>query len=295
MDIKEYFARISYKGPQDKPDFETLTAILQHHIRSVPFENLSMHCGESMELDLEPIYNKIVKKNRGGWCIENNQLLFWALQTMGYKISLLGAYVYNPPLKTYSKSIDHLLLKVMLGSKTYIIDGAFGLAYQMWEPMELVSGKDQLQMPGIFRFTEVNGMWYFDKLKRRHYSADADNRSLLFDSLEDTTCKKVYSFTLEPRMIDEFQAPTAYLQTAPDSLFVNKSICSLQTTTGFQVLIGWTFTETTYNYKDNMDLVERTTLTDEEVEGTLQKRFNIRLDKKLVPVNNSLIPTCPLE
>ncbi|XP_066493456.1 arylamine N-acetyltransferase, pineal gland isozyme NAT-3-like [Tiliqua scincoides] len=285
MNIKEYFARIAYKGPQDKSDFETLTAVFVHHIRSVPFENLSIHCGETMELDLEPIYEKIVKKNRGGWCMENNYLLFWALKTMGYEISLLGGYVYNPQQNTYYKDINHLLLKVVIDSQAYIVDGAFGLAYQMWEPMKLVSGKDQPQLPGIFRFTEDNGTWYLDKFKRKQSSVNPDNIPLFFDAVEDETCRKVYSFTLQPRTIEEFRPQSLYLQTAPDSLFVKKSICSLQTATGFQALIGWTFTETRYNNKDNMDLVERTTLTDEEVERTLEERFSIRLERKLVPVN----------
>lgn len=290
MNIKGYFARISYQGPQDKSDLETLTAVFLHHIRSVPFENLSMHCGESMELELEAIYEKIVEKNRGGWCMENNLLLFWALQTMGYEISLLGGYVYNPRQKAYDKEINHLLLKVVLDGKAYIVDGAFGIAYQMWEPMELVSGKDQPQLPGIFRFTEDNGMWYFDKFKRKQCSINPDNRSLFFDALEDATCKQVFSFTLQPRTVEDFRPQSAYLQTSPDSLFVKKSICSLQTATGFLVLIGWTLTETRYNYKDNMDLVEKTTLTDEEVERALEERFNIRLEKKLVPVNRGSDP-----
>ncbi|XP_061450227.1 arylamine N-acetyltransferase, pineal gland isozyme NAT-3-like [Rhineura floridana] len=288
MNIKEYFARISYKGPQECLDLETLTAILQHHIRSVPFEGLSIHCGESIKLDLEPIYDKIVKQNRGGWCMENNHLLFWVFQTMGYDISLLGAYVFNPLQDTYGKDMNHLLLKVVMDDKVYIVDGGFGIAYQIWQPMELVSGKDQPQAPGIFRFTEDNGVWYFDKLKRKQHIIDADNPCS--DSPKDMTCKKVFSFTLQPQTIDEFRLINKYLQTASDSLFVNKSICSLQTTSGFQVLIGWTFTEVTYNYKDNIDLVKITTLTDEEVDKMLQERFNIRLDKKLVPINTRLTP-----
>nr|XP_034974086.1 arylamine N-acetyltransferase, pineal gland isozyme NAT-3-like [Zootoca vivipara] len=288
MNIEEYFARISYKGPQECLDLETLTAVFQHHIRSVPFENLSMHCGETIQLDLESIYDKIVKRNRGGWCMENNHLLFWVFQTMGYDTSLLGAYVYSPPQDAYEKDINHLLLKVVIDGKAYIVDGGFGIAYQMWQPMELASGKDQPQTPGIFRFTEDNGVWYFDKMKRKQCTVGTDNTFPSSVTPESLTCKKVFSFTLQPRTIEEFRPRNLHLQTAPDSLFVKKSICSLQTTSGFQVLVGWTLTETTYNYKDQVDLVKNTTLTDDEVEKTLQERFNIRLDKKLVPINTSL-------
>ncbi|XP_062997084.1 arylamine N-acetyltransferase, pineal gland isozyme NAT-10-like [Elgaria multicarinata webbii] len=289
MNIRDYFARISYDGPQDKLDFDTLKAVFLRHIRSVPFENLSIHCGESIVMELEATYDKIVKRNRGGWCMENNQLLCWALQTMGYEVSFLGAFVYFPHLKAYDKLLNHLMLKVVIGGKAYIVDGGFGIEYQMWQPMELVSGKDQPQMPGTFRFTEDKGVWYFDKVRHKQCRMDPDNRSPYFDIPEDMNCKKVYSFTLQPRTIDEFQPANTLLQTSPESLFVKKSICSLQTTSGFRVLIGWTLTETQYNYKDNMDLVEKTTLPDEDVERTLQELFNIRLDKKLVPININLV------
>ncbi|XP_060109962.1 arylamine N-acetyltransferase, pineal gland isozyme NAT-3-like [Heteronotia binoei] len=291
MKLKEYFARISYKGLTRPLDLKTSTAILQRHIRSVPFENLTIHCGETIEFGLEAVYKKIVKNHRGGWCLENNLLLSWVFQTMGYAVTLLGAHVYVPHENRYDDAMNHLLLKVVIDGKAYIIDGGFGIAFQMWQPLELVSGKDQPQKPGVFRVTEDNGVWYFDKIKRKVYSSDSENKSLYFDGPEDLACKKIFSFTLKPRSIEEFREQNTILQTAPESLFVKKSICSLQTTNGFLVLIGWTLTETKYDYKDNMDLVERSTLTDEEVEKTLKERFNIRLKKKLVPVNESLVPT----
>ncbi|NXY43105.1 ARY2 protein, partial [Ceuthmochares aereus] len=285
MDIKEYFARISYQGSYDKPDLATLTHIFQHHIRAVPFENLSIHCGESIELDLEATYNKIVRKKRGGWCMENNHLLSWVLKTLGYNVTLLGSRVYVPEYDVYAEEIDHLLLKVVLDGKSYIVDGGFGMAYQMWQPMELVSGTDQPQIPGVFRFVEDSGDWYLEKVKRKQW---VPNQSVsTAHNVEEEVCRRVYVFTLQPRDIEEFRASNTHLQTAPDSLFVTKSMCSLQTASGVCALVGWKLTEIKYNYKDNMDLVEIRILADEEMEKTLKEKFNITLDKKFVPINTS--------
>ncbi|XP_063168905.1 arylamine N-acetyltransferase, pineal gland isozyme NAT-3-like [Candoia aspera] len=289
MNIKDYFGRICYKGPQEKIDLGTLTEIFQHHIRAVPFENLSLHCGETIQLDLELTYDKIVKHNRGGWCMENNQLLFWALQTMGYKSSLLGACVYDPEQNAYHKDFTHLLIKVVLEGKIYIVDGGFGVAYQMWQPMELISGKNQPQTPGVFCFTEKNGVWYFHKLKHKKFKMDSDNRTLCCDPVKNMAYKNVYSFTLQPRTIDDFRPSCLQLQMDPSSIFLKKSICSLQTPDGFLALIGWMLTETKYNYKDNRDLVESTILTDEEVQEILKERFKIQLDKKFVPCNTGSV------
>ncbi|NXE75417.1 ARY2 protein, partial [Cochlearius cochlearius] len=285
MDIKEYFARISYHGSYDKRDLATLTDIFQHHIRAVPFENLSIHCGEGIELDLEATYKKIVRKKRGGWCMENNHLLSWVLKTLGYDVTLLGAKVYVPEFDAYAKEIDHLLLKVVLDDKSYIVDGGFGMTYQLWQPMELISGTDQPQAPGVFRFLEESGIWYLKKVKRKQWAPNQNSST--HHEMEQEGCRQVYLFTLQPLDIEDFRTCNTQLQTLPNSLFVTKSICSLQTTDGIRALVGWKLTEITYSYKDNMDLVEIRILADEEIEKTLKEKFNITLDKKLVPVNKS--------
>ncbi|XP_017676468.1 PREDICTED: arylamine N-acetyltransferase, pineal gland isozyme NAT-3 [Lepidothrix coronata] len=285
MDIKEYFARISYRGSHNKPDLGTMSDIFWHHIQAVPFENLSIHCGETIELDLEATYNKIVRKKRGGWCMENNYLLSWVLKTLGYDVTLLGAKVYVPEHDAYPEEIDHLLLKVVLDGKSYIVDGGFGMAYQLWQPMELISGTDQPQTPGVFRFLEESGTWYLEKVKRKQWVPNQGASTS--HKVEDEVCRRIYLFTLQPRDIEEFRGCNAHLQTAPDSLFVTKSICSLQTADGIRALVGWKLTEMKYNYRDNMDLVEIRMLADEEIEKTLKEKFNITLDKKFVPVNTS--------
>lgn len=285
MDIQEYFARISYQGSHNKPDLATMSDIFQHHIQAVPFENLSIHCGEGIELDLEATYNKIVRKNRGGWCMENNYLLSWVLKTLGYGVTLLGAKVYVPELGAYPDEIDHLLLQVQLDGKSYIVDGGFGMAYQLWQPMELISGTDQPQTPGVFRFQEESGTWYLEKVKRKQCVLNQSTSTS--HNVENEVCRRVYLFTLQPRDIEEFRGCNAHLQTAPDSLFVTKSICSLQTADGIRALVGWKLMEIKYNYRDNMDLMEIRIIADEEMEKTLKEKFNITLDKKFVPVNTS--------
>ncbi|NWW75207.1 ARYL protein, partial [Climacteris rufus] len=282
MNIQEYFERISYSGPYKDADLETLRTIFQHHIQTIPFENLSMHCGETMELDLQSTYNKIVRKKRGGWCLETNHLLFWALQELGYDVCILGGNSYKPAEAGYTAHINHVLLKVVIKGDSYIADAGFGGAYQMWQPLMLISGKDQPQVPGIFRFMEDNGTWYFEKVKRKHYNSEQSDTHFP-DTPELGNIRKIYRFTLEPRHIDDFQELNAYLQVSADNILQKKSICSLQTTKGLLALVGWTFSEMKYNYTEDMDLLDITTLKDEEVEKTLKDKFNIVLENKLVP------------
>lgn len=286
MNIEAYFERIGYKNSRNKLDLETLTDILQHQIRAIPFENLNIHCGESMELGLKAIFEQVVRRNRGGWCLQVNHLLYWALTTIGFETTMLGGYVYNTPANKYSNAMIHLLLKVTIDGKNYIVDAGFGRSYQMWQPLELISGKDQLQVPCIFRLTEERGIWYLDQIRREQCIANEE--FLNSDLLEKNKYRKIYSFTLEPRTIEDFESVNTYLQISPTSVFTSKSFCSLQTLEGVHCLVGWTLTYRKFNYKDNMDLVEFKILNEEEIGQKLKNTFNISLERKFVPKHGDL-------
>lgn len=281
MDIEAYFERIGYKNSVNKLDLATLTEVLQHQMRAVPFENLSMHCGEAMCLGLEATFDHIVRKKRGGWCLQVNHLLYWALTKMGFEATMLGGYVFNTPANKYSSGMIHLLVQVTLSGKDYIVDAGFGRSYQMWEPLELTSGKDQPQVPAIFRLTEENGTWYLDQIRREQYVPNQE--FVNSDLLEKNKYRKIYSFTLEPRTIEDFESINTYLQTSPASLFTSKSFCSLQTLEGVHCLVGSTLTYRRFSYKDNIDLVEFKSLTEEEIEDVLKTIFGVSLERKLVP------------
>ncbi|CAO2612309.1 Arylamine N-acetyltransferase 2 [Lemmus lemmus] len=216
MDIEAYFERIGYQNSRNKLDLQTLTEILQHQIRAVPFENLNIHCGEPMELSLEAVFDQIVRKKRGGWCLQVNHLLYWALTKMGFATTMLGGYVFNAPACRYSNAMIHPLLLVTLSGKKYIVDAAFPFSYQPWEPLELISEKDQPQVPAIFHLTEENGTWYLDQTKRQQYVPNQE----FIDSniLEKNNHRKIFSFTLEPRTIEDFKTVSEHLQVSPSSV-----------------------------------------------------------------------------
>lgn len=281
MDIEAYFERIGYKKSRSKLDLETLTDILQHQIWTIPFENLNIHCGKPMELGLEATFDQVVRRKRGGWCLQVNHLLYWALTTMGFQTTMLGGYVYNPPDNKYSSAMIHLLLKVTVDGRHYIVDAGFGRSYQMWQPLELISGKDQPQVPCIFRLTEERGTWFLDQIRREQYIPNQE--FLNSDLLEKKKYQKLYSFTLEPRTIEDFESVNEYHQTSPASVLTSKSFCSLQTPEGVHCLVGFTLTSRKFNYKDNVDLVEFKTLNEEEIGEELKNIFNISLEGNLVP------------
>ncbi|KAA8596118.1 hypothetical protein FQN60_011409 [Etheostoma spectabile] len=161
MNLDEYFKRIGLHGPYDNPDLATLKLIHKQHVMSVPFENLSIHCGEPNIMDLEVIFNKIVRSRRGGWCLENNFLFGWVLREMGYDTTMLGSRVFDSTSNDLPPTVSHLINMVVIDGKAYIADVSFGVSCQVWEPLELISGKDQPQAAGVFRLIEkgTSGCW----------------------------------------------------------------------------------------------------------------------------------------
>jgi len=73
MVIQAYLQRINYTGPL-VPSAETLRLLQVAHLQTVPFENLSIHSGEPIVLDDEALFEKIVRRRRGGFCYELNGL-----------------------------------------------------------------------------------------------------------------------------------------------------------------------------------------------------------------------------
>lgn len=282
--MDEYFTKIGFHGPYEKPDLATLKQIHKQHVMTIPFENLSIHCGEWITMDLEFIFNKIVRSSRGGWCCENNLLFGWVLKELGYNPTMLGSRVFNSINNEFNPTDSHLINKVVIDGKAYIADVSFGVSCQIWEPMELVSERDQPQPSGVFRLKEQGEIWILEKTGRKPklLSPDFANSSLV----DKKQTKQIYCFSLMLRGVDHFLETTHRLQTDPCSLFTNKSICSLQTATGFRALIGWTYGEVTFKPEEGVDLFDIKDIPDDEIEQVLREKFHVKLVNKLVPINN---------
>lgn len=104
--VDEYFQRISL--PQDASKRLTdcgqtkeqellalLEALQKHQIATVPFENLSLHYSPHRTISLDPdvLFDKIVRKKRGGYCMENNRFFGTVLRSLGYSVYSAGARV----------------------------------------------------------------------------------------------------------------------------------------------------------------------------------------------------------
>ncbi|XP_074532474.1 arylamine N-acetyltransferase, pineal gland isozyme NAT-10-like [Halichoeres trimaculatus] len=286
MNLEEYFQRIGFHGSFDSPDLTTLRWIHKQHVMSIPFENFSIHCGERITLDLEIIFEKVVRSRRGGWCMENNFLFGWVLREMGYDTTTLGSTLFCTATGDFPGPETHLINMVTIEGQAYLADVSYGESSQPWEPLELVSGKGQPQGPGVFRLTESGGVWVLEKTGRRLQVLNPDfAKSSL---LNRRVTRPIYSFTLVPRDIDHFYKANDDLQIDPTSPLTNKSMCSLQTPTGFRALVGWTYSEVTYQPETGVDVYDMRDIPDGEMDSVLEEKFKIKLKNKLQIVNRKV-------
>lgn len=103
-------------------DLATLTTLQRLHMTAVPFENLSITRGIHVPTDAASAYDKIVRQGRGGWCFELNGAFGALLETIGFRVTLLGAAVL---LDGPNAAIDHLTLEVT-AEQPYLVDVGFG-------------------------------------------------------------------------------------------------------------------------------------------------------------------------
>src|SRR5262249_42838960 len=138
MKLKAYLQRIRYERPV-KVDLDTLIGVHRAHLLNITYENLDIHRGLPLTLDLDHIFEKIVTEHRGGWCYEMNGLLAWALREIGFPVTMLAGTVGRQAQGTTVEG-NHLVLLVEL-DQPYLADVGFGNGFL--EPLPLQVGTYQ--------------------------------------------------------------------------------------------------------------------------------------------------------
>jgi len=189
MQLDAYLTRIQYTGPRSV-NAETLRQLRRAHLFAIPYENLDIHLGRTLKLELPHIYNKIVVDARGGWCYEMNGVMAWALCELGYPVTLLASCVGGE-----GNERNHLILRVDL-DRPYLVDVGFGNG--LLRPIPLEPG--QYQQHGFeYALENVGDRWIFTN---QPYGASS------------------FEFSLEPHQIHDFVDRCHWLQTSPESRFV---------------------------------------------------------------------------
>ena len=72
-----------------------LTQLQVCHLSTIPFESLSLHYAKEPYVSVDPqhIFEKLVLRDRGGYCMEQNALFYHMLRAFGFPVFNTGARV----------------------------------------------------------------------------------------------------------------------------------------------------------------------------------------------------------
>ena len=249
MNIKDYINRINYKGDL-KPSFTVLKDLQKAHLLNVAFENLDIHYGNTIDLDLIKIYHKIVEKGRGGFCYELNGLFNRLLKNIGFDSKMISARVYDNKNKKFGKEYDHLAIIVKLDKIKYLVDVGFGEF--IFHPLKLEIYTIQSDPRGDFIIEQ--------------YDQEYDQVS----KIEDKKTSIEYIFSEKERTLNEFTEMCNYHQTNANSHFTQKKLISKPTKNGRITITGDTLKIT-----ENGKIKKNISLNKEDYKKQLFKWFNI--------------------
>ena len=248
MDIKAYLERINYTGPL-AVSAEALRLLQVAHLRTVPFENLSIHSGEPILLNDEALFEKIVRRRRGGFCYELNGLFAALLRGLGFDVAMLSAQVANSE-GVFGPDFDHMTLVVTL-EETWLVDVGFGDSFL--EPLR-INQEEQTEAHCSYRIVREG-----EKL-------------ILAQRSDGDEWTPQYRFTLKPYQYPDYFEMCRYHQTSDQSHFTRARICSRATPEGRISLSDLRFIETAGGKKQ-----ERLLTNQQEYARILREHFGIVL------------------
>jgi N-hydroxyarylamine O-acetyltransferase len=251
IDKDAYLQRIHASGIDQLPnDLERLRLLQQHHLQSVPFENLDIHWDRPITLDTNRFFKKIVQEKRGGFCYELNGLFESLLRSLGFKTRLVSARPYSSETGNFGPEFDHAAIIVTMDDAEYLVDVGFGDFAA--GPVKIVEGEEQADREGIFRIRK------------------APSGSLVAEKRNGVKWTPEYAFSVEGRDLAEFSGMCDHQQFSPKSFFRKGKICSVLTADGRKTLTDKSFIVTARGKRSEMPI-----RSDEEFNVILEREFGI--------------------
>ncbi|MDP6692531.1 MAG: arylamine N-acetyltransferase [Alphaproteobacteria bacterium] len=216
FDKQAYLNRIGLDRPV-AADVEGLTALHRRQVRTIAFENFDILLGRSIDLAPEALWEKMVEKQRGGYCFELNGLLLMALHAFGFVARPLLARVHAPDR---IEPRTHQVNLVTVDGEDWLADAGFGRRNPR-APVRFELGSPQDQ-DGIF-FRLIDGGDY----------------GYVLQSSREGDWQDLYSFGLEQVFPSDIEMGNYFTSTNPESHFVNAGIAAVQHDDGRTALLNF--------------------------------------------------------
>jgi N-hydroxyarylamine O-acetyltransferase len=147
--VRQYLQALDLDGR--KLDIRFLSDLTARHVAAFAFCNVGCLLGDDLPLDFESLFQRIVVQRRGGYCFEQNGLLYAVLDELGFSPKLVMARVIfnqNP-----DPGLTHRVTIVEVNDRHYVLDVGFGAhGLRIPVPMSEIETYDRGR---VFRITEL--------------------------------------------------------------------------------------------------------------------------------------------
>ncbi|WP_198045673.1 arylamine N-acetyltransferase family protein [Kitasatospora mediocidica] len=216
---EDYLRRLGYTGPLE-PTVACLHALVSAHLLAVPYEMLESLDGVLPALEHPEIFDKVVRRGRGGTCMETTPLFGRFLRELGFEVRLVAGQMWRVSGEWWPHW-DHLVLVVEAEGESWLVDVGF-LMLSPLAPLR-ISGTTLEQGGWRFRVVVEDGL-------RTVLCAGADG-----------VWAPVYRFADQPLEIADYAWIIDYHLTAEDSPLAGAVLCSRTLADGKLVLLGENF------------------------------------------------------
>lgn len=234
--LAAYLDRIALDTPPPTTA-DGLGALLVAHRQTIAFENLDVRLGRGIRIDSDSVFDKLVRRRRGGYCFEQNRLFSDMMAQLGFPVRPLLARVRLGLLPDAVPVRSHVLLLTELAGRPWIVDAGFGGSFV--PPMPLRAGVARRTQDGaahrlrrIGKRGDLTGEWL---LERAGPVGATDGRAM---PSEDWQAQ--YSFDLAEVAPDDLEQANHWTSTRAGTRFTTLHIASIASSDGFAAMTDGT-------------------------------------------------------
>lgn len=204
MNLDSYLSRIDFlENPT--VDRETLIALHRQHVLTIPFEDLDIHWKIPLNIDLDALMEKIIRRKRGGFCYELNTLFYHLLLSLGFPAQLVSCQISQGNGK-FGPPYDHMAILVEL-EETWLLDIGYGDLFI--EPLRLHEKGVQRDWFKFFQVQKIGDQFLLSESRNGHRFTPR------------------YKICPVSEPIEAFIPQLRWKESHPDSYFVQNFICTL--------------------------------------------------------------------
>lgn len=233
-DLDAYLARIGIDEAAP-PTREFLDTLIYAHQHTVPFDDLDVYEKQlAPSLGVADLFDKIVRRKRGGYCFELNALFGALLRALDYDVQPCMARVLLRPIP--HPLVTHRANIVTIEGKRYLADVGFGGPMPTFAPL-IEDGATRTEAGHTFTLHKIDGYWW----EVGYQGSKEDER-------------RVLRFCEMPVEEHDFVPLSFYQAQFPDSAFRLHRMVNIKTPDGALDIRDMIFTEFTADGKVSREI-----------------------------------------